>query len=255
MSIKNVLSNALKPGYFKVMLDKVIKRLKEPQIEKNKLIATEWCKSVGVDTAKYLSEKDKSLYDESYHFNEELHQKSKPIIEALPFKMGAGGNCILIYFLTKYYKPRTILETGVSMGFSSKTFLTVIKEYGGSLYSSDFPYFRHANPEKYVGCIVPGELKSNWNLYIKGDRENFKEILPKLDTIDLFHFDSDKSYEGRAFAFQAVLPYLNQNSVVIFDDINDNLHFKDLVNKYAAEYFVLTSPNGGYVGLITKLKL
>lgn len=122
MSIKNIIRNSLKKGYLNVMVDKVVKRIKEPQLARNKQIATEWCAANAVDDTIYLQKIDASLYDEALSFNQKLHNEADEIIKKLPFKMGAGGNCILIYFLTKYYRPKTVLETGVSMGYSSYTF-------------------------------------------------------------------------------------------------------------------------------------
>ena len=46
--------------------------------------------------------------------------------------------------------------------------------------------------------------KDNWFLDIRGDDVALPEIVKKLDnnTIDLFHYDSDKSYSGRVNALK-----------------------------------------------------
>ena len=60
-----------------------------------------------------------------------------------------GGNYAveILYFIARISKPKNILETGVAAGYSSYTFLKAIKKNKvGTLYSSDFPYFRLKNP-------------------------------------------------------------------------------------------------------------
>lgn len=241
----------MKPGYLSVMLDKVIKRIKEPHLKRDKRLATKWCSEMAEDTEDYLSSIDSQLLKEAVKFNEELHIHGKEVIKSLSFKMGGGGNCVLIYFLTRYKRPEAVLETGVSMGFSSYAFLHAMKlNERGRLFSSDFPYFRHREPERFVGCVVPEDYKSDWQLYINGDKENLKEILPKIGSIDIFHYDSDKSYEGRSFAFEAIFKRLSGQALIIFDDIHDNLHFRDLVKQHKFNYKVLSGYNGGFVGLI-----
>ena len=78
-------------------------------------------------------------------------------------------------------EPKTILETGVAAGFSSQSFLSALAKNGsGKLYSSDYPYFRIPNPEKYIGIVVDKELQNNWELYIEGDKANLDKIIRKL---------------------------------------------------------------------------
>ena len=169
--------------------------------------------------------------------------------------MGAGGNCFLLYFLCKKYIPETIVETGVSMGYSSQTVLSCIKENSvGHLYSSDVPYCRIDNPEKYIGCIVEEALKENWTLKTAGDRKNLPEIVQDLQSIDLFHFDSDKSISGREFAWNLIQPLLKPNSTTVFDDITDNLHFKSICNTIPEDTLVVYDDVfGDYVGIIGAL--
>ena len=164
--------------------------------------------------------------------------------------MGGGGLYPVLFFLTLYRKPRVILETGVAAGFSSKTFLSALKENGmGTLYSSDFPYFRIANPEKYIGILVDEDLKDNWHLFIEGDKKNIPAILSEIDKIDLFHYDSDKSYDSRVYTFNLIKDKLHKDSYILFDDIQNNNHFKDMVLKNKYDYYVFEF-EGKHVGLI-----
>lgn len=247
--LKNIIKNALKPGFFGVMVDKVKKRITEPNPAEIKQKATAWYKERAINTEDWLEGIDIVLAKEAVEYNEALQLKGQKIIENLPVKMGGGGNVVLLYFLTRYLKPKVIVETGVSMGFSSQGFLSAIKKNGlGHLYSSDFPYFRIDNPEKYIGCVVDEDLKENWALYIEGDHKNLPAITQKVDSIDLFHYDSDKSYTGRNEALKLLEKQLNK-ATIVFDDIADNFHFKDFMESSDIPSVILQSPQGGYVGI------
>ena len=143
--------------------------------------------------------------------------------------LGGGGNSRLLYFLTRSMQPEHVVETGVAAGWSSAAILTAIDRNGhGTLHSSDFPYFRLANPEQYIGVLVPEDLQRHWRLHLQGDRKNLPRILEEAGRIGLFHYDSDKSEAGRRFAMDLVMPRLDHNGVVVMDDIHNNLYFRDL---------------------------
>lgn len=250
MGIRHILVNMLKPGYFPIMFNKVLKRLKEPNPAVIKQQATAWYAQRAEDTHEFIKRVDPTLFDESVSFNQALQQRGQEVISKLPVKMGGGGNCILLYFLARHLRPAVIVETGVSMGFSSQTFLSAIrKNQKGHLYSSDFPYFRLPEPEKYIGCVVEEHLKKDWTLLIDGDQKNLPVIASSASKIELFHYDSDKSYSGRTEALKTLRPNLDGNSTIVFDDIGDNFHFRDWVEKEQLPYRILKNPAGGFVGL------
>ena len=101
----------------------------------------------------------------------------------------------------------------------------------GKLFSSDFPYFRIKDPEKYIGIVVEKKLKNNWHLFVKGDENNLPMIFKKVKQIDIFSYDSDKTYSGKSKTFKKVFNYLTENSVIILDDIQDDSFFYDFVQK------------------------
>ena len=90
------------------------------------------------------------------------------------------ANYFLLYFLVRKFCPKIIVETGVAAGWTTLSILRALdKNQVGKLYSSDFPYFRLPDPEKFIGILVPKHYKENWCLYIKGDENNIKEITGK----------------------------------------------------------------------------
>lgn len=244
----------MKPGYLPVMFNKIIKRIREPKPALIKMQAEKWCQQHAVDTFEFIKSIDSELYEEAVQYNEYLKKHGQKVIDTIPVKMGGGGNCVLLYFLTRRLKPDVIVETGVAMGFSSHSFLSAIKKNEkGHLFSSDFPYFRLPNPEQYIGCVVEDQLKENWTLLIEGDQKNLQKINQQIGSLGLLHYDSDKSYSGRKEALTALNDKIDAHTTIVFDDIADNFHFRDWVTQTGRAFIVLSNPNGGYVGVTGKI--
>lgn len=173
--------------------------------------------------------------------------------------VGGGAAQDILYFYTRYKQPQTVVETGVSAGWSSRAILDALhKNKKGTLYSNDLPYSERPSkksslhPDKeQIGILVNEELESRWELYTGTDRENLPSILNEIKTVDLFHYDSDKSYSGRDFAMNEVKPKLHDSSITIMDDITDNGYFRDFVQRENVQWEVFQSPQRGKkVGII-----
>jgi len=95
----------------------------------------------------------------------------------------------------------------------------------GRLVSTDMPYVDRRSAH-HVGRAVPDELRSTWTLLRGPDRR----LLPRLlrgEQLDLVHYDSDKSYEGRMWAYPRLWRHVSDDGVLISDDIGDNAAFVD----------------------------
>lgn len=214
----------------------------------------DWIRDNQVSFKAWAQNLDSELWKESEAFSATLKSDAQKTLASIPVKLGGGGLYPILYFLTRYRKPQVIVETGVAAGFSSKTFLSALKRNGGGhLYSSDFPYFRIAEAEKYIGILVDESLKKDWSLYIEGDSKNIPRILAEIDRIDLFHYDSDKSYESRTRIFRMIESRLHSESYIMFDDIQNNNHFRDMVKSQSLDFYVFEF-EGKHVGLIYNYK-
>ncbi len=69
--------------------------------------------------------------------------------------------------------------------------------------------------------------------------------------IDLCHYDSDKSYYGRSYAYPLLWNSLKEGGIFISDDIQDNFAFKDFVESMDLVYAV-TEYKGKYIGITRK---
>lgn len=245
----HIFTYIIKKNYFFIIFKKILKRFekntsieaKQWAILNTKQTVEEFCSSIDAILFDKIKE-DISLIEE-----EALNKLSK-----LKVSLGGGGNYILLYFLILKFKPLNIVETGVAAGWSSLFILRALKKNGkGFLYSSDFPYFRLENPEQYIGYLARNEKnKKNWYLDIRGDDIALPEIIKRLgkNNIDLIHYDSDKSYSGRVNAIKNLNSKISINTIVIFDDIQDNLHFKDFVESNKKNFYVFEY-QGKYIGV------
>ncbi len=248
----NIGTNSLKRHNMPVMLGKVFTRLKENKTAANDSTqATKWAASHAESLNDFIKTLNAPLWEDTKKTCATLADNAQKKLDKLGLDLGGGGHYPLLYFITRHFAPQTVIETGVAAGWSSKAILTALKDNGtdGKLYSSDFPYFRYKNPEKLVGYVVDEELKENWTLFIDGDQNNLPRIIKSLTApVDILHYDSDKSVEGRNFAYELIAPKLTNKAIVIFDDIQDNLHFKDFVESKKLIYKIFEF-EGKYIGL------
>jgi len=248
MKAVNIFLNALKPGNAREMTHKMCVRLRERRTQLNGREIEQWCRVHQTDLGSWAKGIDRRLWSEARVFADEQRRHSARLLAGLEVDLGGGGAYDLLYFLTRLLRPEIIVETGVAAGFSSRAFLCALSRNGaGHLYSSDFPYFRLSAPERYVGILVDPELRTNWSLSLKGDRNALPEIARTVRTIDLLHYDSDKSYEGRVFAMRTLEPRLSPRAPVLFDDIQDNWHFRDLARDRP---FLVFSFEQKWVGMV-----
>ena len=250
-TLMNICRSAMNPAKAVVMAQKTLRRFMDPQGTISPADYQAWLKRSAVDIDSFLSRFDPALVAEANEFSRNLDIRANDILSRIPHDLGGGGGVPLLYILTRLRRPSAILETGVAAGFSSATFLAALERNGtGHLYSSDFPYFRIENPEQYVGVVVDPALKSRWSLFLKGDDSNIPDILSRAGTIDLFHYDSDKSYTGRTKTMNRVRPHMSEGALVVMDDIQDNAYFHDLVKPLPTGSFHVIFYQGKYIGLI-----
>lgn len=167
-----------------------------------------------------------------------------------PIKMGGAGALELIYYACEFTSAINTIETGVAYGWSSLSALVSLKKRNGTLYSSDMPYLGQ-DGDQYVGCIVPENLKTNWKLFRHADRESLPKIFVQNDKFDVVHYDSDKSYEGRTWAYQELYKHLRKGGVFISDDIGDNSAYQDFCESLQIDSTVMEF-EGKFVGVFIK---
>jgi predicted O-methyltransferase YrrM len=215
---------------------------------------TAWLRRVASDFADYARDLDPGLWSEAEAAGAELVARGQARLRDVPAVMGGAADCRLLYFAARRLRPATVLETGVAAGFSSLALLEALERNGsGALFSSDFPYPRIENSARYVGVVVDERLRSRWTLEIEGDAVNLPRLLDRCGPIQLFHYDSDKSYAGRRRACDLVVPRLAPGAVLIMDDIEDNAFFHDLVGEMPGRVWRVFRFGRKYIGMVGDL--
>ena len=247
----NILKFTLKSKQFVIMLKKLLARILNDDGSISKNNNYQWLKSNCSDLEKFAKNLNEPLWAETLLVSNKINKIGIKKLSSIDYDLGGGGYYPLLYFFARLLKPEVIVETGVAAGFSSLAFLMAIeKNCGGYLYSSDFPYFRLPNPEKYIGYIVDEKYKKNWNLFIEGDKNNLPIIIENIESIDIFHYDSDKTFDGRDYALSLIEKLLNKKSLIIMDDIQDNSFFHDYILDNQIEDWNIFYFEGKYIGLI-----
>jgi predicted O-methyltransferase YrrM len=257
--IPNIFRAALDPARARVMAKKLYRRLHDQAGCLADAQNQQWLQDHVQDFSQLARQINPELWEEAQAFQSRLEQRAQAVLTqpqiAKSGLLGAGGAFYpFLYFVTRRFAPQYIVETGVAAGYSSNAFLAALESNSqGRLFSTDFPLFRGRNPERSIGVLVEERLKGRWELHAEGDEAGLPRIVQSIPHIDIFHYDSDKSYSGRAFAIATVQPRLHARSLVIMDDIGDNSFFHDLVQREQPSAFAIFQFLGKYIGVIGSL--
>jgi predicted O-methyltransferase YrrM len=163
------------------------------------------------------------------------------IIELVSKEIKITKYPIAWYCLIRTYKPKIIVETGTSMGWSSYMILSAISRNEiGHLYSFDLNDSENVKNYGGVGYLVTEKLKDNWTLTIGDSKENLEPTLKKLIQIDMFIHDSEHSYEMMMYEYSTAWNYLKKDGILGSDDINHSDAFEDFTGKFSNDIYGLT---------------
>ena len=168
-----------------------------------------------------------------------------------PVRFGGGADLDILHYLAEYFKVTNVIETGVAYGWSSLALLlSMQKRPGSKLVSTDFPYQQFGS-EKHIGSVVPIYLRHLWQLILLPYRQSIPILLGKFSSIDMCHYDSDKSYSGRIWAYQRIWSLLKKGGIFISDDISDNFAFRDFFQKKCYDPIIVRFSTK-YIGIVIK---
>jgi len=247
----------INPRYYKEFLGQISRGIKQklllshnPKLQQE--LARKWCDERALGTkeavAKIMGSPDLKPFEEKF---KKIMSEASIFEVNCPVKMGGAGNLDILYYAAEKIKATKVIETGVAYGWSSLALLTSLsKRKDSKLISTDKPYPGMGN-EKYVGCVVPQELLSHWELLREADNTGVPKAIAKLGTIDLCHYDSDKSYEGRMKTYPLLWNALRSGGIFISDDIADNMGFHDFCELIKSKPIIIKS-NDKFVGILIK---
>lgn len=195
---------------------------------------------------------ENEILDVSTLIGKERYSRAEERIGKCPVTMGGPGDLRLLFYCCEAANATRVVETGVAYGWSSLAILSSLSRRSGArLTSVDMPYPKRGN-ERWVGVAVPPELSAHWHLIRLPDQNGLRQALQRQDgPIDVCHYDSDKSYYGRMWAYPQLWDALRPGGVFISDDVQNNFAFKEFVEERGAPFFIVES-QGKYVGIILK---
>ena len=241
----------LRPKYYLHFIS-LIKRkfLTKHDTAKNKDKAYQWAAANAVTSEEAL--KMININGKLAGLDKDTIIEGKQLEKKSSFKMGGSAHIHLLYDCVRLIKANKIIETGVAYGWSSLAILKALDNgKGGKLYSVDMPY-PTKNNENDVGIVVPHYLRKNWYLIRKPDNPGIMDALKMIgEKIDLCHYDSDKSWWGRHYAYPILWESLKSKGLFISDDIQDNLYFYEFVKGKSLKYAIVKIEEK-FVGLILK---
>jgi predicted O-methyltransferase YrrM len=222
--------------------------------ERSRAEATRWAAERAIPPAEAL--RLAGLYDPAAgpfpRIPEALIAEAEEWARRAEVAMGGPADLDLLYAAVILTRPRCVVETGVAYGWSSLAILHAMERNGvGKLVSVDMPYVKRGN-EPWVGVVVPEKLRHRWTLIREPDRNGIAKAIALCGgAIDLAHYDSDKSYPGRAYAYPRLWNALRPGGLFVSDDIQDNFGFRDFTAGRALQ-FQVTESGGKFIGLARK---
>lgn len=249
---KILFAYLVRPHLYPELGRKIIKNtFQRSSATKGKSEAEAWCASIAISQSEAIK-----IITKKGDF-EKIEVKFKNILDEaketegnVPVKMGGAGALDLIYNLCEYTQAKNTLETGVAYGWSSLAALLSLSQRNGTLYSSDMPYLGKDN-DQFVGAVVPENLKSHWKLFRYADRESLPKIFKEQNEFDFVHYDSDKTYNGRMWAYAILWDKVRNGGVFMSDDIADNAAFMDYCLQNNRKPIIVEF-DGKYAGVIIK---
>jgi len=229
------------------------KRFRYSHLENSREESTAWCSENSIENSKALKAVGiQHAYQKIETIFPSIMKQATEKASTVEVQMGGEGELSLLYHLCIGFKVKKVIESGVAYGWSSLAILLAIKDTeGATLISNDMPYVKMDN-EDFVGVVVPNEYRNKWELQRSPDISGLPKAFKKMKgSIDLFHYDSDKSYVGRMWASKLIWKHLKPGGLFISDDINDNLAFKHFSENVDRKP-IIVEHLGKYVGIIIK---
>jgi hypothetical protein len=246
----------VRPHYYHYFLYFVSWRLRNlrhsPNTLKDRERAQQWCEQMAVGRDAALQQVIGTI--EFPSFDEQF----KPVLDVgeaavrkVSLPLGGAGDMELLYQIAEHLQATAVIETGVAFGWSSLALLLSLQHRPASrLVSTDLP-FPSGKSQQYVGMVVPEHLKACWTIIPYPDQQAIPRALKLLRQIDLCHYDSDKTYEGRQWAYPRLWAALRQGGVFISDDVQDNLGFHDFCQQIQRKPLIYKYKNK-FIGILVK---
>ncbi len=158
------------------------------------------------------------------HYEDFERERLDPIYDIIaPYSEMSKNERYFLNGMIRYFKPKKILEVGVSSGGGTALILNAISDIDGAeLYSVDYSEKAYRHPEKSSGFLVEEQfphLMDKWHIYRGGDVSRFIETVG--GDIDMLVLDTVHIHPWETLNFLCVLPLMKlSGSWTILHDIS-----------------------------------
>lgn len=134
-------------------------------------------------------------------------------------------NAELLFRIVRFFKPKTILELGTSLGLATNAMAlgnsdAIITTLEGCKNTQEIAKMNFERQFEGANGRYFNHPKPNVNFNISKFEDYFKTFDLKSTTYNLIYFDGNHSIEATLAYFDALLPTVTNDSVWIFDDIH-----------------------------------
>lgn len=161
----------------------------------------------------YLKSEDSIPFIELGAGSKKLSGTTRPIAQIAKTSLSPVKTCRILFNTVKFYNCKNILELGSSLGISTAYLASVdddtkVISLEGNPASADIARHNAAQLELSNIEIITGSFE-----------ETLMPTLDRMKQVDLAYLDGNHSYDATIEYFKKILPYLNENSVIVLDDI------------------------------------
>ncbi len=189
-----------------------------------------------------LTGADASTLDALYAELATVHEQLRAEAGDRP-SAGALVQAPLIYLLVRALRPRGVIETGISSGYSARLILEALARNGsGHLDSIGIDVFgmtqnRGAKDLReaglHVGWLVPDRLAPWWTLHLGTSQERLPPLLAQRSApLDLFLHDSLHQYPTMSWEYSTALPALAKGGLLASHDVHANAAWTDFLRDH-----------------------
>lgn len=203
--------------YLLINLINVFKRQKENEIK----IIISLIKKYFSNEKSIISTFNTNMESEIYldKYETDIYNNIKNKIIGFPCKEMWDNQREFLNGVVRRFRPKKIVEIGVSQGCASSIILNSIQDFDDShLYSIDL------NNRNFIGKCVKElfpNLLSKWTLYKGNIATKFMENIGR--DIDMVLIDSAHFEPGEILDFIIVLPFLREEAVIVMHDIANQI--------------------------------
>ena len=142
-----------------------------------------------------------------------FNQSKRRIVDILNSSVSTEHQCQFLFRLSNYFRPKTILELGSSLGLSSIA-LALGNKCSNLITLEGSPEIAKIARENFK------LLNANNIELLEGPfSQNLETALQKLGTVDLAFIDGHHKKIPTIAYFEKILPFTHSESILIFDDI------------------------------------